>query len=156
MRTLTLFVLCGVIATSTSGASAVRSLPYSLAQRGCTQEDAPALELFLLPVGLGSSASPIAPYLRIEIAWTDWTRLVEREITVQPLRREYSGSAAIVVRAAWHPPEGLPIWLQGSLRLGRVEVDRRVEGTYRFVAPTGQRWSGAFAASWRARSVTCG
>jgi hypothetical protein len=44
---------------------------YALAFRGCMQEDARALEVYLTQEPYSGEASPPMPYIRIEVEWSD-------------------------------------------------------------------------------------
>lgn len=132
------------------------AVPHALARRGCTQEDVPALELFLTHDAYDGKGEPPKPYLHMELAWGDFTKLVGRDLDLIPLSRQGVDRSKPLVRAEAAPAQGASVWLSGRLRLSRVVVDQRVEGSYRFIAPDQTVWVGKFTASWVAGPHTCG
>jgi hypothetical protein len=125
--------------------------------RGCTQEDAPALEVYLSERPFSGNGEPAEPYLRIEVGGADWNRLTGRSLELIPLSRRGVDPSKPVVRAELDLQRGSPIWLSGSLLLSRAELDRPVEGSYNLAAPDGQRWVGTFKATWvKTRGSGCG
>jgi len=149
---LTLGAALGVAARADSV-----GLGHAVARRGCTQEDAPALELYLSRASYDGSptAEPTEPYLRVEVAWGAWTRPGGESLRLVPLDRRAERQAP-VVRAEWHAGRAAPVWLHGTLRLRRVEVGRRVVGSYAFEGPAGDRLSGRFTAAWVEARGGCG
>ncbi|MGA2270371.1 MAG: hypothetical protein ABSH44_18005 [Bryobacteraceae bacterium] len=132
------------------------TFPHALARRGCTQEDAPALELFLTREAFDGKNEPRKPYLHMEIAWGDFSKLVGKDLDLIPLNRNESDRSKPLVRAEVASEQGAPVWLSGQLRLSRVEVDKRVEGSYQFLAPDQTVWKGQFKARWVAAQQRCG
>lgn len=122
----------------------------ALAVRGSTQEDAPALELYLTQEAYDGHGEPSKPYLHIEVAWGDWDRLVGKDLELIPLSRHNGDAQKHVVRAELGRERSEPVWLTGTLRLKDVEVDRLVEGSYSFVDPDAHQWVGTFKARWMA------
>src|SRR4051812_15926247 len=45
-----------------------QAFPHAFAKRGCTQEDAPALEIYLTKTALNGAGEPSPPYIRVEIS----------------------------------------------------------------------------------------
>lgn len=126
-------------------------LDVAVAQAGCTQEDLPAVEIFLAAAPWeGESPSP--PYVRIEAAGV--TPNAPMSLKLSPLRRDPSVRA--LARAELHEKGEAPVWLTGSLWLNGVSRDRAVEGHYRFCDGRKRCFKGAFKAAWRGGSAGCG
>jgi hypothetical protein len=69
---------------------------YAVAQRGCTQEDAPAMEIYLTEALFSGEGTPSGPYIRVEMAWASW----------QMVHQRASGPGPAVARR--HGPEAAP------------------------------------------------
>jgi hypothetical protein len=140
--------------------AAQAGFPHATAIRGCTQEDGQALELYLTQTAYDGRGEPPKPYLRIEIAWGDWSKLTGRDLALVPLSRRGEDAQKHVVRAELHNLRGGPVWLAGTLHLNGVRVDRGVTGSFQFtdrgVDGHPGRWSGTFDARWLARRNGCG
>jgi hypothetical protein len=61
-------ILLGVPMARADEPKADQRFPYAFATRGCTQEDAPALEIYFTEAPFKGDGTPAPPYLRIEIA----------------------------------------------------------------------------------------
>src|ERR1700759_4464218 len=61
--------------------------PYAFATRGCTQEDAPALEIYFTEAQFKGDGTPAPPYLRIEIASRVNETIAPLSAELMPLRR---------------------------------------------------------------------
>jgi hypothetical protein len=134
---------------------------HAVARRGCTQEDAPALEVYLGRTRHEGAGEPAAPYLRLEAEWGVWERAGAggRALELLPLARRDADRRKPIVRAALHEAgsTGEPAWLRGTVRLRRVRVGRGVEGSYDLVTPgDGRRLAGTFTAPWVAARGGCG
>jgi hypothetical protein len=129
---------------------------YAVAMRGCTQEDAPALEIYLTQQPYRGQGFPDHPYLRIEVAGRDWGQLVRRDLDLSPLSRHDTDVRKPLVRAEVNRDRRPAIWLRGVLRLERIKADAEVEGSYRFMESDGREWAGVFKADWVVRSAGCG
>jgi hypothetical protein len=129
---------------------------YAAVMRGCTQEDAPALEIYLGHPPSNEQALPSRPYLYIEIAWSDWDALIERDLNAAPLSRHDADPQQPLMRAALFGEKGAPMWLRGSLRLQRVSVEQKVAARFHFAEPGGKIWSGEFEARWLPSAGGCG
>jgi hypothetical protein len=145
--------LAAAVVLPISGDSA--AFPHALARRGCTQEDAPALEVLLTRTPYDGKDEPPKPYLHIEIEWGDFSRLAGKELELIPLSRHGVDPKKLIVRAGL-VADGAPVWLSGTLCLKRVEIDKQVEGSYRFAAPDKSVWVGKFKSPWVAGRHTCG
>lgn len=131
---------------------------HAVAVRGCTQEDAPALEIYLTQRPFDGQGMPPKPYLHIEVAGTDWQPLVGRPLKLIPLSREGVDPQTTIVRAELDRGErSAQIFLAGTLRIKSAQPDRPVEGHYDFGTHAGQRWAGTFRAAWQeTRGSGCG
>jgi len=142
-----------VLAHVMSGSAAAEEFPYATVRRGCTQEDARAIELLFTRQPFAGSGPPTRPYIRVEISWGDWP--IGQDLTLGPLARE-PHDQGFVVRAEFSRDPGDSVWLNGSLRLTKVDVDHSVAGVFKFTEPSGTGWRGTFDASWTAGGHGCG
>ncbi len=144
---------CSHAATMAEG----EAFPYAIARRGCTQEDAPALEVYLSKEPFDGRGLPRVPYLRLEVAWADWPQITGRSLVLMPLSRSGLDPKQHVVRAELNEEEQKPpTWLAGSLVLRSVEADRRVSGSYDLRRPDGRIIRGMFEAGWQRSRPGCG
>ena len=142
-------------ARSLGGLSPTR-FPYALATRGCTQEDAPALEIILTEKRFNGRGEPAPPYLRLELAWDTPGKLANKRFNLIPLTRTRAEFGAAIVRAEYHQARTGAVFLQGTLQLGRVAPGAGVDGSYRATLPDGRVLEGKFSAVWRESSSVCG
>ena len=129
---------------------------FAVARRGCTQEDAPALEIYLTQRQFAGVGQPPIPHIRIELAWTDWVRLTDTTLTLAPLSRRGLKRNQPLVRAELNRAEHEQEWLTGTLVLRRIECQDVVEGSYDFAEPGDRRLRGTFSAKWVAGTGGCG
>ena len=124
------------------------------------QNDAPALEIYLTHEAYSGEALPLKPYLRIEIAWSDWGKLVGKDLKLAQFSRRKLDPQTPIVNASlnfWLDSERrAPVWLQGTLRLKNVEVNKQVEGSYEFAGPNNFKLTGTFKAQWGKDQLPCG
>lgn len=133
------------------------AFPYAFARRGCTQEDAPAIEIYLTRVRYAGGGEPATPFIRIEIASGDLARVVDTTISLVPLSRHGIDRNQRIARAELNQSKSRTVWLKGSLRLARVEPGKGVDGRYDIVDPSGRVWRGEVRANWReSSSPGCG
>jgi hypothetical protein len=128
--------------------NAADTFTNAVAFHGETQEDAPALEIYLTRVPHPDITEPARPYLHIEVAGRNWDALIGKDIELVPLSRHDMDPSKPIVRAELNLERQKPTWLKGTLRLKKVEVGQRVEGTYDFIDPTDRHWAGSFEAPW--------
>jgi len=129
--------------------------PYALARRGCMPNDAPALEIYLTQEPYNGELLPLKSYLRIEIAWDDWRELIGKEVKLAQFSQRKLDPHTPIVHASLNLKRRTPIWLQGTLRLKKVEVNKHVEGSYEFSGPNNLKWTGEFKAQW-GKTQDCG
>jgi hypothetical protein len=148
-------VCAAVLLLSNVAAAATGDFQKAFARRGCTQEDAPAVEIVLTDIGLTGSSDPSAPFLRIEIAWSNSAALVPSLLRLSPLRRP-SGEAGRLARAELSEAGAEPVWLEGEVRIETVIAGKRLTGRIDVTAPDGRRLQQSFAADWIDGQAVCG
>jgi len=144
-----------VAARSLGGVSPTR-FPYALATRGCTQEDAPALEIILTEKRFTGRGEPTSPYLRLELAWDTPDKLANKRFNLMPLSPTRRELGAAIVRAEYHQARNRAVFLQGTLQLGRVAPGAGIDGSYRATLPDGSVLNDKFSAVWHDSSSVCG
>jgi len=129
---------------------------YALAFRGCMQTDARALEVYLTQKPYSGEASPSTPYIRMEIEWSEWENVVGKDLKLVQLSRRGPDPHMPTARAELNLERQKPVWLQGTLRLKKVEVNKQVEGSYEFAGPNNLKLTGMFKAQWGKDRLPCG
>jgi hypothetical protein len=132
-----------------------QDFPHIFATRGCTQEDAPALEIFLTPSVFAGPGEPAPPYIRIEIGSPANETIRSSSLTLSPLRRD-PAQAGRLARAELVRQGQDPVWLSGSLTLTEAVPGRQVAGRFDFATPTGLTLNRDFKTDYSARKVVCG
>jgi len=128
---------------------------HAFASRGCTQEDAPALEIYLTQSPSSAPREPQRPYIRFEISAGSGDVIARGTYTLSRLRRD-PGSAGRIVRAELSEVGAQPIWLSGSLTLDRAAPAKQTAGRYDLTAPDGRQFRGDFSAEYSNAPATCG
>jgi hypothetical protein len=128
----------------------------AVARRGCSQEDAPALEVYLTRARFEGGAEPARPYIRLEVAGRDYTALLGKPVDLAPLSRAGRDPLKPLARAEYYGEGSTHQWLRGSITLQRVEPDRSVEGSYELKGVADHEWAGKFSAPWIASAGGCG
>src|SRR5438552_851903 len=100
--------------------NAADTFTNAVAFHGETQEDAPALEIYLTRVPHGSVTEPVPPYLHIEVAGRNWDELIGKDIELVPLSRHGLDPSKPIVRAEISLEGEKSTWLKGTLRLNKV------------------------------------
>jgi len=131
------------------------SFPHAYAMRGCTQEDAPALEIYLTQAPLIEGHDPPRPYIRFEISSRVSETLSASSFDLSPLRRDVTKKGRIV-RGEWTQPEQMPVWLSGRLSIEGTTPGEQVSGQYDLKLPDGSHLQGSFVAKFVARPASCG
>lgn len=147
------FALCLVVF---GDALSTTKYTYALASRGCMQEDARALEVYLTQEPYSGEAFTPMPYIRIEVEWSDWKNLIGKDLKLAQLSRHRPDPQTPTVRAELNLNRQERVWLRGTLRLKKVEVNRQVEGSYEFAGPNNLKWTGMFKAQWGKDRLPCG
>jgi hypothetical protein len=120
------------------------------------QSDARALEIYLTQEPYSGEAFPPMPYIRIEVEWSDWENLIGKDLKLAQLSRRRLGPQTPTVLAALNLERQERVWLRGTLRLKKVEVNKQVEGSYEFAGPNNLKWTGRFKAQWGKDQLPCG
>jgi hypothetical protein len=130
--------------------------PQAAVRLGCTQEDTPAIEIYLTTERFAGRGAPSAPFIRLEIAGREFGALTGKAIALSPLRREVFDPAVPLARAAYKTNAALSEWLRGTVTLQRAGAGRPVEGTYALSGRERRSWTGTFRAVWLPGGGTCG
>lgn len=154
---------CFFILTSAACAQAARSgdkqldqgFTHAIAMRGCTQEDAPALEIFFTNIPFSGMGEVSPPYIRVEISAAPNEIITPVSLTLMQLRRD-PASVARIARAELKERESDPRWLSGTIVLNEVIPGRPVSGRYDMTTPDGRRFSNSFIADYSKRNAVCG
>jgi hypothetical protein len=128
---------------------------YALASRGCMSNDALALEVYLTQKPYNGGAPP-NPYIRMEIEWSDWENWVGKDLIFVQFSKRGRDPRMPLVRAELNLEGREQVWLRGTLRLKKVEVNKQVEGSYEFTGPNNLKLTGAFKAQWGKDGLPCG
>lgn len=131
-----------------------RNFQYALAMRGCTQEDAPALEIFLTETPLAETGDPSPPYIRIEVSSSPNEAIKPIALTLIQMRRDVSRPGRLV-RAELVEVGRDSVWLSGTITLSEVVPGRVVSGRYDLLTPAG-KVSNRFSAKYLNRTAVCG
>jgi hypothetical protein len=123
--------------------------------RGCTQEDAPALEIYFTEAPFKGDGTPAPPYLRIEIASRANETIASLSTELTPLRRD-PGKQGRIVRAELTEAVQKPIWLSGKIELKEAVPGGSVSGHFDFTSVAGAVFSRSFSAPYSNRPVVCG
>lgn len=132
-----------------------QGFPYAVARRGCTQEDAPALELILTKAPFDGVGDPAPSYIRVEISSSPGERIGSSTFELIQARRDPNRTARIV-RAELVEAARAPVWMSGTVVLTEAVPGERVSGRYAFTAPGRPRFDSSFTATYSAKAVTCG
>jgi hypothetical protein len=112
------------------------------------QNDARAMEVYLTQEPYSGRALPPRPYIRMETEWSDWENVVGKELKLAQLSQLNPDPHMPTVRAELNPERQERVWLLGTVRLKKVEVNKQVEGSYEFTGPNNLKWAGMFKAQW--------
>ena len=148
-------ILLGVPMASADETRPDQRFPYAFATRGCTQEDAPALEIYFTEVQFKGDGTPAPPYLRIEIASRPSETITSLSAELTPLRRDPARQGRLV-RAELMDAGLKSVWLSGRIDLKEAVPGAGVSGHFDFTSPAGAVFSRDFSAPYSNRSVACG
>jgi hypothetical protein len=132
-----------------------QNFSYAFAMRGCTQEDAPALEIYLTQTPFTGVGDPSPPYIRVEISSTPDETIEPASLQLIQMRRDQTKKGR-VVRAELAASQRDHIWLSGTLTLSEAVPGGRVSGRYDFTTPTGRHLNSSFSAEYSKRPAVCG
>ena len=130
-------------------------LTHVFAMRGCTQEDAPALEIYVTQVAYAGNGDPVAPFLRFEIASAPTETLTSVTVSLVPLNRD-TRLPGPIARAGLVESGHQPLWLSGTLSLTKAAPGKTAAGNYDVRTPDGRRLHGSFSAPYSAKPTVCG
>jgi hypothetical protein len=128
---------------------------HAYATRGCTQEDAPALEIYLINTALGKAKEPPRPYIRFELSSSATEPIPQGSFELSGLSRDPKKMGRIV-RGELAEPGRNSVWLSGSLTIEISETGKQVRGQYQVKAPDGRSWKDTFVAEYSYRQTFCG
>jgi hypothetical protein len=146
---------CAQQSGSQRGSAVQQGFQHAVARRGCTQEDAPALELILTRTLYDGVGDPAPSYIRVEISSPPGERIGASRFELIQLRRDPS-NAKRIVRAELVEASRPAVWMSGTVSLTEAVPGERVSGRYTLTAPGGQRFDSTFTAAYSAKAVTCG
>ena len=138
-----------------SGSLEQLRLDHAVVRRGCTEEDAPALEIFLTGALFDGVGDPQPPFIRIEIGASAGERLTAVTLALQPLRRVAALNSRIA-RAEFVPDLGNRLRLSGTVTLDEVTPGSRARGRYHIKLPGGRRFTGQFSGPYLPTAAWCG
>lgn len=152
-----LLVIAACAQTPPAGAMQLPpEFPHIFAKRGCTQEDAPALEIYLTRVPYRGKGDPAPPYLRFEISLSPREAIAAPVVLeLMPLRRD-PARAGRIVRAEHVDRQHRSTWLNGAITLDSATPGKTVTGRFDVSAPGGPHWSAAFTAEYSSHPAVCG
>jgi hypothetical protein len=152
---IAMLIMLGVPMASADEPRPDQRFPYAVAMRGCTQEDAPALEIYFTETPFEGDGTPAPPYLRIEIASRANEKIENLSAELSPLRRDPAKQGRLV-RAELMEASQKSSWLSGKIDLKEAVPGASVSGHFDFTSPTGAVFSRSFSAPYSNRSVGCG
>jgi len=132
-----------------------KALAYVLAKRGCTQEDAPALEIYFSRTKFNGTGEPEPPYLRFEISSSSRDPVTPGTYVLSGLRKE-PGKARRIVRGEFVEMGYGGIWVNGTIVLDEVSPSREVKGRYDVTSPSGLHLSKSFLTEYLSGAAMCG
>jgi len=142
-------------AASSGGQKLEQTFLHASAMRGCTQEDAPALEIYLTRSPFAGTGDPSPPYIHIEISSSPQETIAPITLTLIQMRRDPTKPGR-VARAELVEAERSRVWLSGTLTLIEAAPGRKVSGHYDVTTPAGKRLESGFSADYSTRSAVCG
>jgi hypothetical protein len=149
-----LSILAGAQCATADDANLEQTFPHVFATRGCTQEDAPALEIYFTQTPFSGSGEPAPPYIRVEISSSPSEIIETVSLQLIQMRRDPTKPGRIA-RAEFAEAGRAQIWLSGTIALNEAAPGRQVSGQYDFATPAGRR-SGSFSAEYPKGGAVCG
>jgi hypothetical protein len=132
-----------------------KRLSHVFVQRSCTQEDAPALEIYLTHDAYSGEGEPSPPYLRLEIS-SPANEVLDTPVSVRLLMgRRDPAKPGRIARAQLVEKGQPPVWLSGTVSLTTLRQDW-VEGQFEVDMPAGKPWRTRFKAAYRKQASVCG
>lgn len=132
-----------------------RALVYVLAKRGCTQEDAPALEIYFSRTKYNGGGEPKPPYLRFEISSSSRDPVMPGTHFLSGLQREPE-KVERIVRGEFVETGHNGVWLKGTIVLDEVVPGGKVRGRYDVTGPGGLHLRNSFRTEYLGGPAMCG
>jgi len=148
-------IMLGVPMARADEAKPDQRFPFAFATRGCTQEDAPALEIYFTEAPFKGDGTPAPTYLRIEVASRLNETIASLSAELSPLRRDPAKQGRLV-RAELMEAGPKSTWLSGKLELKEAKPGSSVSGSLHFTSPAGAVFSRDFSAPYSNRPAVCG
>jgi len=132
-------------------------LPFSyvLAKRGCTQEDAPALEIYFSRTPYTGVDDPAPPYIRVEISSSPSETIKSFSVEVSPMRRDLKKQGRIA-RAEFVESAHSSAWLTGVIVLDEAVPGGHLFGRYDVATIGGRHFKNGFRTVYAIHPVVCG
>jgi hypothetical protein len=148
--------IAACVQTAPAGAETLdETLTHVFATRGCTQEDAPALEIYLTQNPFAGAGEPAQPYIRIEISSPVDETIRSVSLELIQMRRDPAKPGRIA-RAELVEPSKDRVWLSGNIMLNEAAPGLQVSGQYDFTTPAGLTLKRSFTTNYSKRNVVCG
>jgi hypothetical protein len=132
-----------------------QEFPHAFAKRGCTQEDAPALEIYFTKISFKGAGAPTPPYIRFEISSSPGEKIESIYLKLIQLHRDPKRPGRIA-RAELVETGIVSTWLSGTITLTEATPGERVTGHFDITTPNGRRWVGSFIAEYSKSPSVCG
>jgi hypothetical protein len=152
---IALTIAACVRATPAGAATLDLTLTHVFATRGCTQEDAPALEIYLTQSPFAGAGEPAPPYIRIEVSSPVDETIRSVSLELIQMRRDPAKPGRIA-RAELVEPGKDRVWLSGTLTLNEAAPGQQASGQYAFRTPAGLALNRSFKTDYSKRNVVCG
>jgi hypothetical protein len=144
-----------VQATPAGAETLDQTLTHVFATRGCTQEDAPALEIYLTQSPFAGAGEPAPPYIRIEISSPVDETIHSVSLELIQMRRDPAKPGRIA-RAELVESGKDRVWLSGTIMLNEAAPGQQVSGQFDFMTPTGLSLNRSFTTDYSKRNAVCG
>jgi hypothetical protein len=151
-----ILILMGVPMAQADEPKPDQKFPFAFATRGCTQEDAPALEIYFTGVQFKGEGTPAPPYLRIEIASRVNETIASFSAELTQLRRDPAKQGRLVRAELMEEAGQKSTWLFGRIELKEAVPGASVTGHFDFTSPAGAVFSRSFSAPYSNRPAVCG
>ncbi len=143
------------IAADTGDRKLEEPFQHTFCMRGCTQEDAPALEIYFTRTAFKGEGDPAPPYIRFEISSLATETIGPITLELSQLRRDLRKPGRIA-RAELVEAGHQTVWLTGSVTLDEARPGGLIRGRFDVTAADGRRWASSFTADYSSRPTVCG
>ena len=131
------------------------SFSYVLAKRGCTQEDAPALEIYFNQNPYTGVGDATPPYIHFEISSSPSETIKSLSFELGPMRRDLKKQGRII-RAEFVESIHSSVWLTGVIVLDEAVPGGHISGHYNVATPKGQHFKNIFRTEYTVHTAVCG